>query len=208
MGASVGQCADMEPEVLAISGLRWPIRFTLTSHESDLEERNTHEIRDCFVCGRRASLHGRPLDGTDVGDHSSPRPSRTCASIAPTRFPPRGPLRSIFTRGASMIVRSPRRWTRWPSARSGRAGSRTGLRRHRARNGHVAREGWLNGEAPASEKWLRTWGFVMVERVTGVEPALSAWESVQSTPIHAPTCPPSLPRVTVIDPCSLCLIAR
>jgi hypothetical protein len=50
-------------------------------------------------------------------------------------------------------------------------------------------------------------GFV-VERVTGIEPALSAWESDQSGPLTTPTWAVDLPLVTVRDPTTPGLMAR
>jgi hypothetical protein len=40
---------------------------------------------------------------------------------------------------------------------------------------------------------------LLVERVTGIEPALSAWESVRYRLLHGLTCGPENPRVTVTD---------
>ena len=46
------------------------------------------------------------------------------------------------------------------------------------------------------------------ERVTGIEPALSAWESDRSRLVTAPTWAPDVPLVTVIDPATPLLMAR
>jgi integrase-like protein len=46
------------------------------------------------------------------------------------------------------------------------------------------------------------------ERVTGIEPALSAWELAPSTLLRGPACGAGYPRVTVRDPCSPGLMAR
>jgi hypothetical protein len=51
-----------------------------------------------------------------------------------------------------------------------------------------------------------TWGFV--ERVTGIEPALSAWESDRSGPLTALSWAPDAPLVTVMDPATPRLMAR
>jgi hypothetical protein len=47
-----------------------------------------------------------------------------------------------------------------------------------------------------------------VERVTGIEPALSAWESVPSGLLSGLTCGAGCPRVTVTDRSSPWLMAR
>jgi hypothetical protein len=47
-----------------------------------------------------------------------------------------------------------------------------------------------------------------VERVTGIEPALSAWESVRFGLLYALTCGVGCPRVTVRDRPSPRLMAR
>jgi hypothetical protein len=47
-----------------------------------------------------------------------------------------------------------------------------------------------------------------MERVTGIEPALSAWESDRSGPLTAMTWAPNAPLVTVIDPATPRLMAR
>ena len=47
-----------------------------------------------------------------------------------------------------------------------------------------------------------------LERVTGIEPALSAWESDRSGPLTALTCELDAPLVTVIDPVTPGLMAR
>ena len=52
-----------------------------------------------------------------------------------------------------------------------------------------------------------TLGFV-VERVTGIEPALSAWESDQSEPLTELTRATDVPRVTVMDRSTPGLMAR
>src|SRR5215831_6212765 len=52
-----------------------------------------------------------------------------------------------------------------------------------------------------------TWGF-MVERVTGIELALSAWESDRSEPLTALTWAADTPLVTVIGPATPGLMAR
>jgi hypothetical protein len=51
-------------------------------------------------------------------------------------------------------------------------------------------------------------GIQRVERVTGIEPALSAWESVPSGHLHGLTCEATCPLVTVKDLPSLRLMAR
>ena len=43
--------------------------------------------------------------------------------------------------------------------------------------------------------WAGTW-----ERVTGIEPALSAWESDRSGPLTGLAWAPDTPLVTVMDP--------
>ena len=50
-------------------------------------------------------------------------------------------------------------------------------------------------------------GFV-VERVTGIGPALSAWESDRSGPLTALTSESDAPQVTVMDPAAPRLMAR
>jgi len=52
-----------------------------------------------------------------------------------------------------------------------------------------------------------SWGFTL-ERVTGIEPALSAWESEPSGHLHGLACEASCPLVTVKDLPSLRLMAR
>jgi hypothetical protein len=52
-----------------------------------------------------------------------------------------------------------------------------------------------------------TWAFV-VERVTGIEPALSAWESVRFGLLWGLTCGAGCPWVTVRDPSLPGLMAR
>jgi hypothetical protein len=52
-----------------------------------------------------------------------------------------------------------------------------------------------------------TWRFA-VERVTGIEPALSAWESAPSGPVTWPDLPGGVSRVTVTDRSSPGLMAR
>jgi hypothetical protein len=47
-----------------------------------------------------------------------------------------------------------------------------------------------------------------VERVTGIEPALSAWESDRSGPLTALTWAAGTPRVTVMNPVTPGLMAR
>ena len=47
-----------------------------------------------------------------------------------------------------------------------------------------------------------------VERVTGIEPALSAWESVRSGPLTALSWAVDAPLVTVMDPVTPGLMAR
>ena len=42
-----------------------------------------------------------------------------------------------------------------------------------------------------------------MERVTGIEPALSAWESDRSRPLTVLTWAADIPLVTVIDPCDI-----
>ena len=51
--------------------------------------------------------------------------------------------------------------------------------------------------------WAGEW-----ERVTGIEPALSAWESDRSRPLTALTWAPDVPLVTVTDPWTPGLMAR
>src|SRR5215475_8103998 len=51
----------------------------------------------------------------------------------------------------------------------------------------------------ASSGTLAELGF-LVERVTGIEPALSAWESDRLGPLTALTWTSDVPRVTVMDP--------
>jgi hypothetical protein len=48
----------------------------------------------------------------------------------------------------------------------------------------------------------------LLERVTGIEPALSAWESVPSGPVTCPDQRGGCPRVTVRDRSSPGLMAR
>jgi hypothetical protein len=52
-----------------------------------------------------------------------------------------------------------------------------------------------------------TWAFAS-ERVTGIEPALSAWESVRFQLVCGLTCGSGCPRVTVRDRSSPGLMAR
>jgi hypothetical protein len=52
-----------------------------------------------------------------------------------------------------------------------------------------------------------SWGFI-VERVTGIEPALSAWESDRSRPLTALTWATEAPLLTVIAPMTPRLMAR
>jgi len=47
-----------------------------------------------------------------------------------------------------------------------------------------------------------------VERVTGIEPALSAWESDRSKPLTALTWATDVPSVTVINSATTRLMAR
>ena len=47
-----------------------------------------------------------------------------------------------------------------------------------------------------------------LERVTGIEPALSAWESDRSGSLTALTWEPDAPSVTVVDPMTPGLMAR
>jgi hypothetical protein len=56
-------------------------------------------------------------------------------------------------------------------------------------------------------KMLPNWSFA-VERVTGIEPALSAWESVRFMLLCGLTCRVGYPRVTVRGPSLPGLMAR
>jgi hypothetical protein len=51
-------------------------------------------------------------------------------------------------------------------------------------------------------------GFSSLERVTGIEPALSAWESVPSGPVYGLTSAAGNPLVPVRDPSLPGLMAR
>jgi len=51
------------------------------------------------------------------------------------------------------------------------------------------------------------WDFTL-ERVTGIEPALSAWETNRSVPLTTLTWDPNAPRVTLMDPMTPGLMAR
>jgi hypothetical protein len=51
-------------------------------------------------------------------------------------------------------------------------------------------------------------GIQHVERVTGIEPALSAWESDRSEPLTALSWAVDAPLVTVMDPAIPGLMAR
>ena len=51
-------------------------------------------------------------------------------------------------------------------------------------------------------------GTLVVERVTGIEPALSAWESDRSGSLAALTWAPNVPLVTAIDRMTPGLMAR
>jgi hypothetical protein len=61
-------------------------------------------------------------------------------------------------------------------------------------NGTGGREGPATFKAQAQNVVL-TWAFTS-ERVTGIEPAPSAWESVPSGPFYGLTCGTGCPRVT------------
>jgi hypothetical protein len=58
--------------------------------------------------------------------------------------------------------------------------------------------GGSRSDSAADAQW-RDLGF-SVERVTGIEPALSAWESDRSGPLTTLTWAVDAPLVTVIDP--------
>src|SRR5262249_1439371 len=83
-----------------------------------------------------------------------------------------------------------------------------GMRIDRARNGHAS--------APAGHRMARAimadrlsdLGTQPVERVTGIEPALSAWESDRSGPLTALTWATDVPLVTVMHPAAPGLMAR
>jgi hypothetical protein len=64
-----------------------------------------------------------------------------------------------------------------------------------------------DGPGARDQREPLTWGFTL-ERVTGIEPALSAWESDRSGPLTALTWATDAPRVTVIDPMTPRLMAR
>jgi hypothetical protein len=65
----------------------------------------------------------------------------------------------------------------------------------------------FNGPDARGHRESLTWGFV-VERVTGIEPALSAWEVHRSAPLFSVTCGAACPPVAVFDLCCPPLIAR
>ena len=73
----------------------------------------------------------------------------------------------------------------------------------------IARTGlWVAAERRALPKLSGvSCGFV-VERVTGIEPALSAWESDRSGPLTALTWESGIPLATVMDPVTPGLMAR
>jgi hypothetical protein len=58
-------------------------------------------------------------------------------------------------------------------------------RRHRARNGPGSDWSPLTREAPAAGIRILTCGFLLSERVTGIEPVLPAWESSGSPRVLA-----------------------
>src|SRR5262245_22455401 len=60
---------------------------------------------------------------------------------------------------------------------------------------------------PRPEKHPLAWAFTW-ERVTGIEPALSAWESDRSGPLTALTWATDVPLVTVMHPAAPGLMAR
>jgi hypothetical protein len=73
---------------------------------------------------------------------------------------------------------------------------------HPRANGTLMARGRLRGFHGPGAKDRReplTWAFTL-ERVTGIEPALSAWESDRSGPLTALTWEPDTPPVTVMNP--------
>jgi hypothetical protein len=73
-------------------------------------------------------------------------------------------------------------------------------------NGTRGHEAPITIKAQAREAVL-TWAFTL-ERVTGIEPALSAWETNRSEPLTALSWAVDAPLVTVIDPATPRLMAR
>src|SRR5262245_30154710 len=65
----------------------------------------------------------------------------------------------------------------------------------------------IDGPGTGKQRRPLTWGFV-VERVTGIEPALSAWESDRSGPLTTLSWAPDVPLVTVRDPTTPGVMAR
>ena len=65
----------------------------------------------------------------------------------------------------------------------------------------------FNGPDARDHRESLTWDFV-VERVTGIEPALSAWESDRSERLTGLTRASDVPLVTVMDPVTPGLMAR
>jgi hypothetical protein len=79
---------------------------------------------------------------------------------------------------------------------------------NRTRSGHAAAPRGRNGEAAIMTDKRPGLGRYCLERVTGIEPALSAWESDRSGPLTGPTWALYAPLVTVIDPETPGLMAR
>jgi hypothetical protein len=78
----------------------------------------------------------------------------------------------------------------------------------RARSGHAAVPRGRNGEAAIMTDKRPELGRNCLERVTGIEPALSAWESDRSRPLTALTWATEAPLLTVIAPMTPRLMAR
>ena len=73
----------------------------------------------------------------------------------------------------------------------------------------IARTGlWVAVDRTAPPMLSRVSCAFSVERVTGIEPALSAWESDRSEPLTALTWAVDAPLVTVMDPATPGLMAR
>jgi hypothetical protein len=68
-------------------------------------------------------------------------------------------------------------------------------------------QGMINSGCGSADEPGAPWAFVS-ERVTGIEPALSAWESDRSEPLTALSWAVNAPLVTVMDPAIPGLMAR
>jgi Phage integrase family len=131
-----------------------------------------------------------------MGHDSVPRSSTSTKHAAP--MPP-SPMRSTPmwspSRARETTTVAPL-WSSYPRA-NGTSMARGPLR-------------GLGGPEARDQRELLTWGFVVervTERVTGIEPALSAWESHRSGSLTALTWASDAPLVTVTDPVTPGLMA-